>query len=123
MKDLVAAHYIPIYDFTVKIIVCDDISKTYRGMNKWFGAEYDDDQTVFQGLFAWCNRKGGLFLTRKHLSHSLIAHEIRHAVDRIMGQCDVQFGPNKCMETSAILQEYLAGIVYKQLKKWKVRIK
>lgn len=112
-------HEVPIMDFDLDVILTDSIRKSY---DKRHTVPLEEEE-YYAGLFAYSNRTGTLFFDKRHLTHNLIAHEVRHAVDRMMEFNNQRFGNGKCIETPAMVQGYLADLVYKDLKRWKAKIK
>ncbi len=115
-------HEIPIYDVQLEIVVASNVEKAriqpkrVKRLGKSEGGDW-------LGLWANNGRLCSLFLLRGSITHKLIAHELIHAVHGIMTINSVNFGPKWDHETPALLSEYLAGLVYGDLKRWKIRVK
>jgi hypothetical protein len=114
-----AFHHIPIYDCRVWFILTSDMAATRGRYDHLFG-EYDASGSM--GLVSVVGGRVAIFIEDKCLSHHLIAHEVFHAIHRVMEFVGNQISPTS-QEPYAALCEYLTKLVYADLKRWGVRVK
>lgn len=122
MDEHSARYSIEAYDFDFELVVAKNVRRSRNKpsrVKEW--REFVDDD--FIGLWTYSGRRGILFLERKYVSHSLIAHEVRHAVDYILHKNQIRVDWTECRETPALVTEYITSLVYRNLKKWKIRVK
>jgi hypothetical protein len=115
-------HFIPIFDIKFEFIISDNARKTLCSsrMAKLIG-KYTETAEL-QGMACYGDRNLVIILSRDKLSHSLIAHEVRHATDMGLTINGIVFGSIE-REVPALLQEYLAKLIYKDIASWKIRLK
>ena len=105
------------YTVEMELIVCDDLAKanlkgdTPRNLEDAGGAV-----VFYDGCLS-------ILLKKSLLDHDTIAHECFHATHFILNYCGVRFKVSDRHEAFAYFNGYLNNAVYKQLKKWKIRIK
>lgn len=122
-RDRSKKHEIPIYDVHFELVLCADVARAHNQAARLKKLGNDPWTANSVGLVSYEGSNCVMLLKRDALSHRLIAHECRHAADFIMTLNQVKFGPKSCHETAALIQEYIAGIVYDTLKAWKAKIK
>lgn len=115
-------HLIPIYECLLEVVASGSLVKSRNTPRriKMLGGRYDDADEC-QGFLSHNGWKMGLFLDRNKINHNLIAHEVFHATHRIMEHCSVVIG-KKHHEAPALLNGYLAELVYQDLKRWKIKV-
>lgn len=74
------------------------------------------------GLCSGHGSRVGVFICYEYLNHEVIAHEIHHAVLKVMKWANIKVS-EKHGEASAHLAGNLARLFYRDLKRWKVKIK
>lgn len=124
MKPRFAFQQLDFLDFDLSVCLCDEPGDTWR--KERLGHTYhallarDDFPEAM-----WCDRgrKGILIFKRSNLTHGIIAHECRHAVDTILSYREIKWGPGKCGETAGLAQENIARHVYRILRQWRTKIK
>lgn len=125
LKTLFKNIFVPIYDFDVRVCLCDSIRVAVNDYNlhdeKHYNFVVEGEAFDPVGLWITKTRRGLLMFQRDHLSHGLIAHELRHAVDGIFEWREIK--PSVCHETPALLHEFLAVQIYSCLTRWNATIK
>lgn len=116
-------HHIPVWDIYLEIVATHSISMSLNRPSRLqrLRQEKDsvDEGTI--GLLAYNGAQQSLFLSIDDLTHDLIAHEVFHATHRIMEHRGVNIAP-KHHEAPAMLNGFIAALVYGDLKKWGVKI-
>jgi len=122
-KDQSKFHVIPIFDFILEVVVCHDIKRahdTHKRLKRLGGQKLEEE---YGGLCCYCGRQMVLFFQRDQMTHNLIAHEIRHAVDAILHFNNVNFEGDGMRETPALLSGYITYLVHQDLKNWKIKLR
>jgi len=117
---------LPIYDFDVRLCLCDSIRATVEERELHAHVNYNFEVAEnFDPAGVWISRgrKGLMMFERRCLSHELIAHEMSHAVDDVFEYREIKWGPKGCGETAALLRGFLATQIYSCLIRWKAKIK
>lgn len=120
-RDRSKQHHIDVLDFRLDVVLCHSVKRACQTRQKELQVDMGESDPM--GMVAYRGRHAVIFLAREYVSHDLIAHECRHAVDRILAHNGVRYGRRGDGEVSALAQGHITALVYKDLKRWKVRIK
>ncbi len=121
MKERYKRHYVEIYEHNFELVVCDDISSSRNNRRR---LKILDPYQVnnAQGLSSMKERNNWIFLRRDSITHNLIAHEVAHTAHFMIANIGQKVDPFN-NEEFAYLCGYLTNIIYKDLKRWKIRVK
>lgn len=123
MKPRFAFHLLDFLDFDLSVCLCDEPGDTWRREKLGHAYACLLGRGEFpEAMFCDRGRKGILIFKRSNLTHGIIAHECRHAVDVILSYREIKWGPKKCHETAALAQENITRLVYGTLLKWRAKI-
>lgn len=126
IKERSEIHWIPIYNISFEVVLTDNVyqSRNQKKRVRRLGGKHRDNAA---GLVSFLADKVSidmsLFLARYYLTHRLISHEIRHAVDDILSLRDVNPDVKVACETTALLTGHVAELVYRDLKAWRAKIR
>jgi hypothetical protein len=117
-------HRITLYEFTVWVVLTNDMQRSREGLNRTLGKPPGDCEVSHcVGLTSrGRGRAVAIFLLDSYLGHGLIAHELFHATHSIMEFLESQYIP-ETHEPYSALCEYLTKLVYADLKRWGARVK
>lgn len=112
---------VPLYGETLELVITSNMLKSQlsKSRRKRLGNWNPIDAA---GLMCWRDFNFSIIMDIKYLSHTVIAHEIFHATHRILQYNGIKFRIEE-HEAFAHLNGCLTELVYKQLNKWKIRIK
>lgn len=121
----VAFHDIPLLEMELRVVICDSViaARNSSRFSKLFRSKWERKSDVKGMCSTDCFKGLYLFFSRKHLDHSLIAHEVFHAVQFICEKHGVRVSSDGGEEAPALFCEYLTELVYGDLKKWKISIR
>lgn len=116
-------HQIPIYGVWLELTVSDNMkeSRSTKHRRSYLGEIDDDVMDGAAALHCHCDAISSIFFERKHLKHDVIAHEVSHSAVFIMGRCGIPVRPGND-EAYCHLVQYITGVVYSALEKWKERV-
>lgn len=119
-NELIARHRIPLYGTHFEVIVTDDIEESCRTIQDKAGidgdlGEVDGCSIHFGNVFAL------LICHQVPVRHNTICHELLHITARMMQWSGVKYDPDN-HEAFCYLQGFLGGLVYRDLKLWKVKV-
>lgn len=123
-RDRLKWHEIGVYDARFLVCLCHNTGAMCKrkSIQKIFGEMEEDDCADCAGLCLHRNRKISILIDRDYVTHDVIAHEVLHATHRLLEYIGMELG-DKTGEAYSCLAGHLTGLVYKDLKKWKIRIK
>ena len=118
-KELATFIPIPVYSLWMELVVTTSSSYSQKKRKK----RYDlSDTGDAPGCLVYDGQNFGIILVRNQISYDLIAHEVFHAVHRMMEF--IGHGLHKDYdEPHAYLCGYLTMMIHRQLKEWKVKVK
>lgn len=121
MKEKSTTIKIPIYDMRFEFVVSDDIRKSQKKEPRFsrLGKQKVSDS---MGVAIYAGWEFCIILDSRYIDHSLVAHEAFHVTHRILDYCNLEFKVNN-HEAFAYMNGFLNEFMYKNLKKWKIRIK
>lgn len=111
---------VPIYDQALEFVVTTNSSASQERRKAQFQLE---ETSPCIGCVLHHEYNFAFLIERQHLNHEIIAHEIFHATHRILEYVtsEAKFRRNED-EPYAYLCGYLTREVYRQLKKWKLKV-
>ena len=121
-KEKTKIHPIPIYDMRLEFCVTPDMimSQKNKERSKRLGGGPISD---YEGLCWFSERREiAVLITDKHLTHELIAHETLHATCQILRYVGVSYDPEN-QEAFSYLCGYITNLIYKDLKRWGLKVK
>ena len=121
MKEVYRRHYIDIYEHWFELVVCDEINPSRNSKRRTKILEPYEVRNA-QGLSTLKDRNLFLFLRSDSIEHNLIAHEVTHIVHFLFANIGQKIDPMN-NEELAYLAGYLTNLIYKDLKRWKFRVK
>lgn len=116
MKDRVYTFKVPMYDSTIKLVVCDDIR---AGAKRYFGHEFSE---TYEALSVYRGNEFGLIFGHDRIALDNICHELYHVTCRVMECMNTKAGPEN-HEPYAYVQGYIGGKVFKKLRQWRIPLK
>lgn len=102
---------VPIFNACFWVIICDEIGPERQKMQAEFGECPVGDYTA---LCSYLDGEVAIFLSRRCILPSIIAHEIFHATHRILEWRECNFDAEH-HEQGAMLCEYLSELVAKTI--------
>ncbi len=121
MNELYKRYYIDIYEHNFELVVCDEIGPSRNSKKRKKILDHYDVRNA-QGLSTLKDRNLFIFLRSDSIEHNLIAHEVAHVVHYLFANIGQKIDPMN-NEEFAYMAGYLTNLIYKQLKKWKIRVK
>lgn len=121
MREKYRRHYIDIYEHYFELVVCDEISPSRNSGRRLEVLEPYEVKSA-QGLSTLKDRNIFIFLRRDSIEHNLIAHEVAHIVHFLFANIGQKIDPFN-NEEFAYLAGYLTNLIYKDLKRWNMRVK
>ncbi len=122
MTERVHNFRLPIFDpCNVWLVVTDSVGLSRAKRERLLGKS---DGLDYSGLMSYDSKgKFFIFLRMDAVSHDIIAHEVFHATVRMLEHCCHAVHFDRDHEPHAYLCGFLTKLVYRDLKRWGVKIK